>query len=92
MTKPFAGAGQKEAAPKTTRGAVNVKPIRVTPKLGQPRERSLGRVTFANIKIETPEELTILDQRIRTTVKYLSIKAAKSQEDGNEAKCVAYFR
>ncbi|QDT10412.1 VWA domain-containing protein [Planctomycetes bacterium K23_9] len=75
---------------KTMRAAVNVAAIRIKPTAGQSKSEAWNEF-FANEKITSAEELTILDQRVRTTVREFSIKAANAQEAGNTGESVAHF-
>jgi hypothetical protein len=80
----------QETAPKTSKAAVNAAAIHLEVKAGQSRDDAWDQF-FAAQKIETAEDLTILDQRIRRTVRILSVKAAKVQDADKTTEAVEYF-
>ena len=81
---------KSKAAPTTSRLAVNVPAIRIKPTDGQTKSDAWDAF-FADVKIETAEELTILDQRIRTTVREFSTKASNAQKAGETKQSMAHF-
>ncbi len=86
-------AKEKQAqseTPKYSKAALNAGPIRLSLKEGQSRAEAWGQF-FAAVKIESAEELTILDQQIRATIGELSVKASSAQKAGDTDKAVEYF-
>ncbi|MEM1068915.1 MAG: hypothetical protein AAGI63_08475, partial [Planctomycetota bacterium] len=81
---------QTQAQPTTSKAAANVTPIRLEQQAGESRLDAWDRY-YSDLKIESAEELTILDQRIRSTVNILSTKAGKAQDKGDDEQAVEYF-
>ncbi len=79
----------QETAPMTSKAAYNAPAIHLEVKEGQSRDDAWDQF-FADPKIKTAEDLTILDQRIRRTVRILSVKASQAQ-DADKTEVVDYF-
>jgi hypothetical protein len=78
------------AVAKYSQAAANAAPIRLQLADGETRSAAWNRF-FAETKIETAEDLTVLDQQVRATVKECSIKAGNAQEAGDTAKVIEQF-
>ncbi|WP_442506972.1 hypothetical protein SH528x_005850 [Novipirellula sp. SH528] len=75
---------------KKTISRFDIKPIRLQVAEGQSKAEAWDQF-FASEKIESAEDLTRLDQRIRSTVREWSTKALKFQESGKPEQTVACF-
>ena len=84
---------EKASGAKTTskKSVVHAKAIRVQPAEGQTKGEAFEEF-FAGVEVNTDEELTTLDQRIRRTAAEMSVKATAAQDAGNSEEAIAHFR
>jgi len=79
--------------PKSSDGEV-IENIDRAIRLEVPEGKSLDQVWsehFANWKVESARDLTILDRRVRATVSHLNVKASAAEEAGDKAAAKDHF-
>ena len=77
-------------APKTTKAAANVTPILIKVAEGESTEEAWDRF-FEEQEITNAIELTVLDSRVRSTVRLFSARAIKAQEKGDNELATKHF-
>lgn len=78
------------AQKKTTRVAANVKPIEITANQGESIDQAWDRF-FAEQEVDSAIDLTVLDSRVRSTVRLYSARATKAQEKGDSELAQKHF-
>ena len=79
-----------KSAPRTTRAAANVTPIQVKVAEGESAEEAWDRF-FADQQVNNAIDLTVLDSRVRSTVRLYSARANKAQEKGDTELSLQHF-